>query len=292
MTTTEKTIITVQAIVSAPADKVWKYWTEPTHIMQWNNASDDWHTPSANNDLRKGGAFTFHMAAKDGSAAFDFSGEYNDVQLHQKITYTLADGRRVTVLFQSNGKETTVVENFEAESINSPELQKQGWQSILNNFKKYLEATTWYDSLHFEINIEAKVEDVYKKMLDEKDYSGWTSVFNPTSRYKGTWEEGSKMLFIGTDKDGNEMGMVSRIKENIPNKFVSIEHIGLYNKGEEITAGPGVDSWAGALENYTFNANKGKTVLTIDMDTNAEYKTYFSETWPKALQKLKEICEK
>lgn len=145
--------------------------------------------------------------------------------------------------------------------------------------------------LHFEIGINATTEKVYKTMLDEKHYQEWTSEFNPTSRFNGSWEKGSKMLFFGNDKDGNIEGMVSRIKENIPNKFVSIEHLGMIKNDKEITTGTEVEGWVGALENYTFTENNGTTVVSVDMDSLEEFNSYFMETWPKALNKLKTICE-
>ena len=135
-----KNIITVEATVNAPVEKVWQYWTEPTHIMQWNNASPDWHTPHATNDLREGGAFTSRMEAKDGSFGFDFGGIYDDVELHRVINYTMADGRRVFITFEPQGNSTRVIETFEAENTHSLELQQAGWQAILNNFKQYVEA--------------------------------------------------------------------------------------------------------------------------------------------------------
>ncbi len=140
MTATNKTIITIAATVNAPLGKVWSFWTSPEHITQWNHASDDWHTTTATNDLRVGGAFTSHMAAKDGSFGFDFGGVYDEVVTHQKIAYTLGDDRKVEIAFSSNGNETEVVESFEAETENSVELQRGGWQAILDNFKKYAEA--------------------------------------------------------------------------------------------------------------------------------------------------------
>lgn len=140
MTNTDKTIITIATTVNAPVEKVWAFWTSPEHITQWNHASDDWHTTSASNDLRVGGAFSSHMAAKDGSFGFDFGGVYDEVVLHQKIAYTLGDDRKVDITFSGNGNETEVVESFEAETQNSVELQRGGWQAILDNFKKYVEA--------------------------------------------------------------------------------------------------------------------------------------------------------
>lgn len=133
------TKITIRATIYAPVEKVWKLWTGPEHITQWNNASDDWHTPHATNDLRVGGKFLSHMAAKDGSFSFDFEGVYSKVELHKAIEYTLADGREVKIHFNARGKETELEEIFEAESTNSIEMQRSGWQAILDNFKKYAE---------------------------------------------------------------------------------------------------------------------------------------------------------
>lgn len=140
MNTSDKTIITIQATVHAPVEKVWALWNDPEHIMQWNSASPDWHTTSAANDLKTGGKFSYHMAAKDGSMGFDFWGVYDEVIANEKIAYTMGDGRIATVHFTRQGDKTDVVTNFEAESQNPVEMQQFGWQSILNNFKAYAEA--------------------------------------------------------------------------------------------------------------------------------------------------------
>jgi len=137
--TAEKPAITIEATVQAPMEKVWRLWTEAEHIRNWNNASDDWHTPKAANDLRTGGRFVFTMAAKDGSFSFDFEGIYDDVQENSRIAYTIADGRKVTVTFEPTGSDIRIVETFEAENIHSLDMQRAGWQAILDNFKKYAE---------------------------------------------------------------------------------------------------------------------------------------------------------
>jgi uncharacterized protein YndB with AHSA1/START domain len=140
METAAKTTITVETTVNAPVEKVWKYWSAPDHITKWNSPSDDWHTPSAKNDLRVGGAFLSRMEAKDGSFGFDFGGIYDEVKTNEVIAYTIGDGRKVEVKFKGDGNQTKVVEVFEPESQNSLEMQKGGWQAILDNFKKYTEA--------------------------------------------------------------------------------------------------------------------------------------------------------
>lgn len=138
--TTTKTAITVESTIEAPVAKVWEYWNEPEHIKKWAFASDDWHAPKAENDLRTGGTFSTTMAAKDGSFSFDFGGVYTQVKEHKLIEYTLGDERKVSILFSSIGDATKVVETFEAEDTHPVEMQQSGWQAILDNFKKYTEA--------------------------------------------------------------------------------------------------------------------------------------------------------
>lgn len=140
MSTTDKTKITIEATINAPVAQVWELWTSPAHIKQWNNASPDWHTPIVENDLREGGQFLSRMEAKDGSFGFDFGGTYDLVHPHEQIAYTLGDDRKVNISFSGAGDTTKVTEVFEAEETNTVELQKNGWQSILDNFKKYAES--------------------------------------------------------------------------------------------------------------------------------------------------------
>jgi uncharacterized protein YndB with AHSA1/START domain len=139
METKERILITVEATINALADHVWKCWTCPEDIVHWNNASDDWHTTRAENDLCPGGRFSYRMEAKDGSMGFDFSGVYNKVVRHEQIEYLMDDGRKAKILFASGENKTTIVETFEAERINPVELQRGGWQAILDNFKRYAE---------------------------------------------------------------------------------------------------------------------------------------------------------
>jgi len=139
METANATTITVQAHVNAPVEKVWKYWNDPQHITAWCAASDDWHAPHAENDLRKDGKFKTTMAAKDGSVSFDFEGTYSRVDPHTQIDYVMSDGRKVSITFSGDGKSTVVTETFEAENSNPLELQRSGWQAILDNFKSHVE---------------------------------------------------------------------------------------------------------------------------------------------------------
>ncbi|MCG7856966.1 SRPBCC domain-containing protein [Flavihumibacter sediminis] len=148
--------------------------------------------------------------------------------------------------------------------------------------------------LQYKVSINAPVTKAYDSMLginSKSTYEQWTSMFNPTSTYEGSWDKGNKMLFIGVDDKGEKGGMVSRIAENIPNQFVSIQHYGIMKDGKEITEGPEVEKWANGFENYTFEENDGTTTVTVDLDTTEDFLDYMNQTYPKALEKLKEICE-
>ncbi|MES2478325.1 MAG: SRPBCC family protein [Bacteroidota bacterium] len=284
--------IIIETTVMAPSNKVWSLFTIPAHITQWSAASDDWHTTKAENDVREGGRFSSRMEAKDGSFGFDFSGTYTLVKEPHQINYTLDDNRKVEIKFTSDANSTRIVQAFEPEQTNPKEMQQMGWQAILDNFKKYVEQKGPIETLHFEIKIDAPSEKVFRLMTEEKSYNEWTAMFNETSRFEGSWGKGSKIHFLGTDNEGKTGGMVSRIKENIPNQFISIEHLGEIKDGIEIMSGSGVEAWAGSLENYSFVDNNGATLLKVDLDSNAEFKDYFEGIWPKALEKLKEICER
>lgn len=131
--------ITVRILTKESLEKVWDYFTNPKHIVNWNNASDDWHCPKAENDLTVGGTFSSTMASKEGKMSFDFNGTYTEVVPMKKFVYTIADGRKVTVKFDVMDDMVILTENFAPENENSMELQRAGWQAILENFRKYLE---------------------------------------------------------------------------------------------------------------------------------------------------------
>lgn len=134
--------ITVQTIIKAPIEKVWEYWNKPEHITKWAFASDDWEAPAAENDVRVGGKFKTTMTAKDKSESFDFEGIYTALKEHNLIEYDMSDGRHVKVEFEQTPEGVKVTETFDPENENPEELQRSGWQAILDNFKKYVERNT------------------------------------------------------------------------------------------------------------------------------------------------------
>ncbi|MCH5600447.1 SRPBCC domain-containing protein [Niabella ginsengisoli] len=137
---TKSTVLKVTTIVNAPINKVWKLWTTPSDIQNWNSPSPDWHTPTATHDLKNGGSFSYRMEAKDGSFGFDYAGTFDEVTEAKYLEYTLGDGRKVKIHFIEVDGGTQIDEHFEAENQNTLELQQQGWQAILDNFKNYAEA--------------------------------------------------------------------------------------------------------------------------------------------------------
>ena len=139
MSKTNTTTISVEATVNAPVDKIWQYWTGSEHITKWNSASPDWHTPKAENVVKVGGRFNIRMEAKDGSMGFDFAGTYDTVDPHKHIAYTIDDGRKVNTTFEPEGEGIKIVTTFEAETKNSIEMQRGGWQAILDSFRNYTE---------------------------------------------------------------------------------------------------------------------------------------------------------
>ncbi len=144
-------------------------------------------------------------------------------------------------------------------------------------------------------DFNAPSERVYTTMLGLKNketYEQWTSEFNPSSSYEGSWEKGAKIYFVGTDENGKRGGMVSEMAENIPFRFVSIRHYGILDGEKEIVEGDEINNWAGGVENYSFHENNGVTTVAIEIDVVEDYLDYFNETWPKALNKLKDLAEK
>lgn len=133
-------MITVQSTIKGSIDNVWDLWTSPEHITKWSFASPDWHTPYAENDLREGGKFKSTMAAKDGSMSFDFGGEYTLVEKNKAIEYILGDGRKVEITFNETPNGVEIIEKFDPETQNPEEMQRAGWQAIMDNFKSYVES--------------------------------------------------------------------------------------------------------------------------------------------------------
>ena len=149
-------------------------------------------------------------------------------------------------------------------------------------------------TLHYTVHIKAPINAVHDKMLglsSKRSYEQWTAAFNPTSTYEGSWDEGGKIYFVGTDEKGNKGGMVSSVQEHRAPHFVSIKHLGMLQGDKEITSGPEVEQWANSFENYSLSEENGGTKVEVSLQTTADFEAYMNEAYPKALQVLKELCE-
>lgn len=291
METVARKKITVETTVNSPVEKVWELWTQPFHIMHWNFASIDWHTPYAESDFRVGGKFMSRMEELSGRSGFDFAGEFTNIELYKFIEYILEDGRKVRSSFEIRGHKTRIAVLFEAENIMPADRQQEGWQAIIDNFKRYAESYK-NDALHFEKELKCNPEKVYSILTGDKTFREWTAVFNPASHFAGSWKKGSKIRFIGTGSNGKKAGLVSKIRENIPNRFISIEHNGIIKDGYEVLCGPLVDDWSGAIEVYTISQYKGNTLLEVDLDNIPHMADEMKKLWSQALSRIREICER
>jgi uncharacterized protein YndB with AHSA1/START domain len=291
METPTKTIIEIETAVNAPIQKVWQMWISEHAITKWNTASPDWHTTSAVIDLKPGGKFCYRMEAKDGSFGFDFSGVFNEVIPASYLDITLDDSRKMTVTFTAKGNTTHIAESFEAEDQNPHEMQRTGWQNILDNFRHYMENLHEQIGLHYEIKIDAAAQKVYETMIDQEKYRLWTTAFCPVSYYEGNWDKDSKISFIGEDHNGEKGGMIAKVAENIPAKFISLQYLGVLKGDQEVNTGEEVDVWKGSFENYTFKEEESATLLSIDLTGTKELEEFFNNAWPAALNILKDLSE-
>lgn len=153
------------------------------------------------------------------------------------------------------------------------------------------EAPPQKEKLQFKILVDASPEVVYQTLINNEHFKTWTSVFQPTSHCKGSWEQGSTMYFLSLDDKGNTMGLISKVKENRPNEFLSLEHYGMIYEGQEILDGEDIEAIKGSVESYTFTPQNGKTEILVETEIFTDLRDYFLDTWPSALEALKKICE-
>lgn len=287
MTSTEERSITVETTVNAPVEKLWQFWNDPLHITRWNFASPEWHCPSAKNDLRPGGTFSSRMEARDGSMGFDFGATYTKVKENEHIAYELGDGRQVDIYFKADGDKTHITETFDAENQNDAELQRAGWQAILDNFKAHAEYAVVYEPAYLSIEINAPKKKVWDTMLDPETYKEWAGAAWPGSYYEGEWKQGETLRFLGSDG----CGTVAKLIEHRPFELSLAEHIAIIINGKEDTESADAKKWMGSREMYFFDEENGKTTLNTLMFLPSEWKEMMTTDWPKALNKLKEMCE-
>ncbi|MCH7409433.1 SRPBCC domain-containing protein [Belliella sp. DSM 111904] len=289
-----KNPIEVRTAIKSNLEQVWNAWIDPKHIVNWNFASDTWHCPAAQLELKKGGRFTYTMAAKDGSMAFDFSGVFEQVQEMKILTFKLDDGRAVEVEFQQDGEEVLLIERFEPEQLNDVDLQKSGWQAIVDNFRIYVQGLSEDEKVEISIEtqIDAPKSTVFEVMLADKTYREWVSAFHPGSYFIGSWDKvGGELLFVGPNEQGEDSGMIAEVLEYAYGEKVTLIYTGLFSKGKRIFEGKAVDTWKGGKESYALIEMNGITHLTVKSEIPSAYAASFEQSWEQALDILKRLCE-
>lgn len=284
---TEK--ITVSTIVNCNRDKAWRIWNDPFAIREWHTASPDWHTPRAVNNLKEGQTFSYRMESLDGTNGFDMEGQYTRIVQRNLIEYTMADGRQVSIAFEEKDGKTYITEIFDPENVNPAELQRQGWQNILDNYKARAEKETELCPLHYEILIGVRPALVYRTMTDSKQFRVWASAFCEGSYFEGSWQKDAEIRFLATNERGEKAGMIGRVIENIINEYILIRYSRSFDESKEHDSSS--ERWNGAKEIYRFQSKGEKTLLKVDLTVLPEYKNFFNKTWPAALEKIKELSE-
>ncbi len=286
---TSESKITVSVRIPVDLPTVWRLWNDVHAIRQWYHASEDWHTPRATHDLEQGKSFSYRMEAKDGTEGFDMQGKFISVIPQKFISYVMEDGRLVEISFKEQDNETVIEERLDPENINSEDLQRTGWQRILNNFSTYVLKQQELVPFQFQKFISAEPMAVYDVMIHPTKYTQWTAPFCPGSYFEGSWEKGAHIKFVGPEKDGQAGGMLGHILENTPGKFISIKYDGSFEGDKEK---PFIsETWKDATENYIFERTDGGTNLKVDLQAPLEYADFFNTSWPQALQRLKVLIE-
>jgi uncharacterized protein YndB with AHSA1/START domain len=283
--------ISVSVRLQLPPQMVWKLWNDPAQMVRWNAASDDWHTPVADNDLRVGGKLQTRMEARDGSFGFDFEAVYEVVDAPNRLVYRLGDGRGVELDLRAEGEETVLTQRFEPEKEFPVELQQQGWQAILDNFKRWAEAYRGVTAVHFAQEVRMAPSALAELMLQELPYRYWTAVFDPSSHYVGDWKEGSTVDFLCDLPDGRQRGTRALVANFRPGQYIRLVHQGLVEGDTFINSGAEAEAWLGLNEIYSFSPREYGCLLTVDVDVPEKYADYLTTQWPLALARIRELAE-
>jgi uncharacterized protein YndB with AHSA1/START domain len=282
--------ISISQNIKASPSQVFESYLNPKDNQRWQNAGGGWSTGFVNIDAQNGGRFEAEFKAADGVNDFVFGGTFDQIIPNQKINYTMDDGRKSEVLFEEiSPNQTKVSINFEAENQNSAELQQQGWNQILVNFKTFVERKVNPKNAILVKNIEIKTskEKVWETLLDQQSYQKWTAIFCEGSYYEGEMKLNNKIWFLSPGKSG----LSSLVKVLIPGFQVSFEHLGAVKNGVEDFESPEFLGWKGARETYTLTEKNGITNLEIYQDLTKTELEMFDKMWDKSLQKIKELSE-
>lgn len=272
--------ITIGVQIEKQVDIVWSYWTKAAHIKHWYFASEDWWVPWVEQQFEVGHKFIYRMASKDGKMGFDFTGRYTDIKANESITYVLEDDREVITTFEVIDDTVYLKQVFETEDDSSAEMQKQGWQAILNQFKGYTES----DWIRFTLqkHMETTPEVVYHYLTDNDKYMSWAHVFSDDSKFYGDWVEGGEITFV----DHRESGTVALVENIIPNELIHMKHIKLL-KGDSLdeTSDEAL-IWIGTLERYELHKSEDGVLVDVMIECHESYVGFIRDSWIEALNEI------
>ena len=279
-------IISISVTIKSDIHTVWKSFTETKHIVNWYFASPDWHAPTAEHDFNNGGKFSIRMEAWDESFGFDYTGTYDKIVDFKEVVYTLDDGRKVDTSFMQTGDEIVVSQDFQADEGIDVEMQRMGWQGILNQLKKYVESKTVVFEVEADIN--ASADTVWDCLTKNEIYKKWSKAFSPNSEFKGDWDKGKHIDYIDIGKGGTR-ALVEGVELN---KFIQQRHIATITAENEIdTKSDSAKHWIGTIENYTLKDIGGAIRFTVHIECHEQFREFIESSWNTAILDFKRVCE-
>lgn len=291
--------ITINKTINASVNHVWQAYLDPEDNKRWNTAGFGWTVGETHFDPRVGGKFEAEYKSPDGKNDFMLEGTFVEIIENQKIIYEMPQNemdkakRVVEINFESVGNDSTSQTNFtvtfDAEDMNTLDRQKQGWNAILENFKKFVErkSNPKNQALQKSIKIKSSPHKVWKVLTNKEKYKLWTAPFTDGSYYEGEMQYLNKIYFLSPDN----IGLVSEVKVCIPDFQLSFEHLGTVKDGVEDLDSVEFGSWKGARETYTLSFNDGITTLDIYQDMSAKENQFFDSKWDTALEIIKQIAQ-
>lgn len=294
------TKITISKIIKASVEQVYKSYLDPIDNQRWNTAGFGWSTGFVNIDPKVGGKWESEFKSPDGQNDFIFGGAFTEIIENQKIVYIMPNDqgdstkdRHAEVFFEEIEPETTKVTIiFDAETENSIERQESGWNSILDNFAKFVEIKSNPNNQTIDkfIQIQASPEKIWTTLIGPESYKVWASPFAAGNYFEGEMKYDSKIHFMSGEA-GNNSGLVSLIRVFIPNFQISFEHLGYIKDGVEDLNYPEFQTWKGLRETYTLNPKGDITELNIFQDLTKKEAAFFDTKWDQALSQIKKLSE-
>ncbi len=279
-------VIEIEVLIKNSLDKVWEYWTGQPFISQWYSASDDWWTPWVNQNFQVDQGFVYRMEARDGSMGFDFSGVFTEIVDHEKIVYVLEDGRKVLTTFEERDGRILLKQAFDAEDQNSAQMQKDGWQAILNHFKSFCEGDQI--EMSFRTVLGTNPNRVWEYLTLPRLYEEWAIAFSEQPKFVGQWVEGGTIDFIDFQEGGTRV-QLDKVK---PFEKLYMTHIAMIDGQAGIVEDhPEAPTWVGTKENYDLELVGKETILTIHIMCHPKYVDYLRNSWEKAVKLMTHVIK-